>query len=380
MLLPLLAAAVALPGALAATHLTLLTLGALRWRSPRTEGAPPVRFLVLVPARDEEACIGATLTAIERDRRAGDTVLVVADHCRDGTADIARAHGAVVLERRGGEPGRAQARQAGLDHARDLEWDAVVFIDADSLVEPGFLGACERMLSAGDVLQARTAASPGRGLLPRVAAAAVALQGVVLPRARDRLGFAVRLRGCGMVLRRELAGRYRFHAPASEDGVLTTELCLDGIRPRHVDDARVSQKSPATLRAAGVQRVRWEAGRLATARRYLRPLLSCRSRLCLETALHLVTPPFSLAALSLGGGLGLALLAGAGALAAVLGGLLVLLAAVLVVALLIVRAGPTTWLALLVAPWYVLWKLLIQARAVGSVLRGRTSYPPTPRA
>lgn len=380
MLLPLLAALAALPGALVSAHLTLLTVGALRWRLPRPEGAPGVRFLVLIPARDEETCIGATLAAVERERRPGDLLLVVADHCRDRTAQIARDHGALVLERQDGDPGRAQARQAGLDHARSLHWDAVVFVDADSVVGTGFLTACERMLATADVLQARTVAGGGRGLLPRAAAAAIALQGTVLPRGRDRLGLAVRLRGCGSVLRRELAERYRFHAPASEDGMLTTELCLDGIRPRHVDDAVVAAQSPTTLRAAGIQRVRWEAGRLGTTRGYLLPLLRARSRLCLESALHLVTPPFALAVLSLSLGIVLALLAGAATLATVLAGLLLLLGVDLVIALLLVRAAPTTWLSLLAAPWYVLWKLVIQVRALRSVLRGRTSYPPTPRA
>ena len=46
---------------------------------------------------------------------------MVADRCTDGTAEIARSFGALVLERGADEePGRAAARQAGLEHARAL--------------------------------------------------------------------------------------------------------------------------------------------------------------------------------------------------------------------------------------------------------------------
>ena len=76
------------------------------------------RLLVLVPAHNEELVIGRCLAAIEADRRPGDHVLVVADRCTDATAEIARGFGASVLERgEDEEPGRAAARQAGLEHA-----------------------------------------------------------------------------------------------------------------------------------------------------------------------------------------------------------------------------------------------------------------------
>jgi len=43
------------------------------------------------------------------------------------------------------------------------------------------------------------------------------------------------------------------------------------------------------------------------------------------------------------------------------------------------RVGPRTWLALCAVPAYIAWKVWIQLRAVGRVLRARTYFPPTPR-
>ena len=40
-------------------------------------------------------------------------------------------------------PGRAAARQAGLEYSRALDWDAVVMLDADSVIARGFFDHCE---------------------------------------------------------------------------------------------------------------------------------------------------------------------------------------------------------------------------------------------
>ena len=54
-------------------------------------------------------------------------MLVVADRCTDATADIARDHGALVLERpEDAPPGKAAALRDGLARSAELAWDAVV--------------------------------------------------------------------------------------------------------------------------------------------------------------------------------------------------------------------------------------------------------------
>ena len=64
-------------------------------------------------------------------------------------------------------------------------------IDADSIVEPGFFDRCERALSTGArALQARSEAAIDRGLVAQATIASFAIQGVTLPRGRDRLGLS----------------------------------------------------------------------------------------------------------------------------------------------------------------------------------------------
>ncbi|MBB6099805.1 glycosyltransferase involved in cell wall biosynthesis [Deinobacterium chartae] len=95
-------------------------------------------FSVVIPARNEERYLYATLEAIGRQARRPDEVIVVDSASTDRTAALARAWGARVV--RCDTPGVALARQKGLEAAR-YRWVATT--DADSRPETGWLAAFE---------------------------------------------------------------------------------------------------------------------------------------------------------------------------------------------------------------------------------------------
>jgi 4,4'-diaponeurosporenoate glycosyltransferase len=119
----------------------------LLWRIPtpqRLDRTTSDRPAVVVPARNEADNLGRllpSLASVDAD------VIVVDDGSVDGTAEVARAHGATVVDR--GEPdagwtGKAWACAAG---ARVTSATRLVFLDADVVVEPGGL---ERVLAEHD--------------------------------------------------------------------------------------------------------------------------------------------------------------------------------------------------------------------------------------
>lgn len=101
---------------------------------------------VVIPARDEEAAIGAALAAVDVAVRAVDrpvTTVVACDTCNDGTVDVAAAAGAHVIEIAAGCAGGA--RRAGVAAATALLGDLspnelwVASTDADSTVRADWL-------------------------------------------------------------------------------------------------------------------------------------------------------------------------------------------------------------------------------------------------
>jgi cellulose synthase/poly-beta-1,6-N-acetylglucosamine synthase-like glycosyltransferase len=232
-------------------------------------------------------------------------------------------------------------------------------------------------------VQARSESSLGRTLTTEISLAAFTLQGITIPRGRDRLGVSVRLRGTGMAIRRDIVLAHHFTAPASEDLFFTLDLLLDGVRCRHVDSARLRSQGASTWGVFGGQKVRYEAGRINAARTYvprlLRRAITHRDAACLEAAWFLMSPPFAVGALSLMLATALAAIDGAWPVAAVFAAGLIVLVLSLLTGLIQARAGLRTWLSLCAAPWYLVWKCLVQLRAVASVLRGNQTYGPTAR-
>lgn len=375
--------AATLPGTL---ELLLLTLAALLPARREHRAASPVpvdRLAVIVPAHDEEATIAACLDSLRHCRRgAGEVaVVVVADNCRDRTAERARALGAEVLERRDpGRPGKGHALAHAFAALGPRGFDAFLVVDADSRVEPDLIRACGRALRAGaDAVQCRVA-YPADGASPygRLLALSFWSNGLIRPRGRDRLGLSCGLLGSGFALRRETLAAVPFDAASiAEDLEYHLRLVLRGRRVRFVEDTTVRLQAPPTLAAARSQRSRWEGGRLRMVTErgpvLLRGVLAGRWRLA-EPLLDLLLLPLGFHCLLL-----LVLLASPldwSRLYALVG-----LGVVLLHLLVAVRAGKGSWrdlAALLLVPWYLAWKLTL----LGAILAGSRADAPwvrTPR-
>ena len=87
--------------------------------------------LLLIPAYDERATVGAVVTSA----RLHGHVLVVDDGSTDGTAEVAHAAGAEVL-RHARRLGKAQALRTGIVAARARGASHVITLDADGQHEP----------------------------------------------------------------------------------------------------------------------------------------------------------------------------------------------------------------------------------------------------
>ncbi|MGY6500051.1 MAG: glycosyltransferase family 2 protein [Acidimicrobiales bacterium] len=115
----------------------------------RGEYAGPVTITVLVPAHNEQASIGATLTSLFEQSRPPERIIVVADNCTDDTAEIARQRGAEVIETVDNTEKKAGALNQVLPGLLEGfgDNDCVMVVDADTVLDPGFLAVAVQRLT-----------------------------------------------------------------------------------------------------------------------------------------------------------------------------------------------------------------------------------------
>jgi len=338
---------------------------------------PRPRLALLVPAHNEAAGIAATLGSLSPELKRGDRLVVVADNCSDDTARIAAAAGAEVVQRHDlARRGKGYALDAGV---RYLERDPpaiVVIIDADCRVEPGAIERIARAsAAAGRPVQALylMEASVSAGPLQPIVRFAWIVKNLVRPLGMYRLGLPCQLMGTGMAFPwRTLRAARVASSHLVEDVKLGIDLALAGTPPLFCPDARVWSRFPESPTGAHSQRTRWEHGHLSmilgeAPRLMLQGLLGHGSGV-LALALDLCVPPLALLSLAIVASicagafsyallgdvlpLGIALLAGACLLAAIL------------VAWARFGRQILSLARLASAPWYVLSKLPVYIKFV----------------
>ncbi|MDP9140317.1 MAG: glycosyltransferase family 2 protein [Pseudomonadota bacterium] len=299
----LILAIVAVPALISCGYLLLMTLLSACLPSP-PRSSRTLRFNVIVPAHNEAAVIANCLASLRRLDWPADQwrLLVVADNCDDGTAEIARAGGAHVLER--SDPAH-RAKGYALRHAfffsQTIEWaDAAVVIDADTEVSINLLEAFATRIERGaDAIQAHYGVlnqtdSWRTGL---VSIAHGAFHGV-RSRARERLRVSCGLRGNGWCVTMQTLRSVPYRAySVTEDLEYGIALGLAGYRVEYAGEAAVNAVMESSHVVAGHQRQRWEGGRVRLARLQAGPLLRKAimqpSRICLDLALDLLVLPLS---------------------------------------------------------------------------------------
>lgn len=251
--------------------LSLLRLAVRRPRRPTMTPGESPSLLFLVPAHNEEKLIASCLQSLTTLRYERSTVCVVADNCTDRTADVVRAAGVRCLERQDPmRPGKPHAIAWALERLPIQDFDAVVIVDADAVVDRGFASA---LTSAAPlrrkVVQAyNDVRNRADNALTRMAAILSAANHRFAFRLKQRAGLSVPL-STGMCLGTDVLGAHGWKAfSICEDWEVYAQLTLHGVRIESVPAARLFAQEAPTLRQSTSQRRRWMAGKLTVLTRY----------------------------------------------------------------------------------------------------------------
>ncbi|MBE0695333.1 MAG: glycosyltransferase, partial [Anaerolineaceae bacterium] len=240
------------------------------------------------------------------------SIHVIADNCSDRTAAIAGEKGAIVHTRYNQELiGKGYALQWLLEQIwkENIVHDALVFLDADSIVSPNFLQVMAERVARGEkVIQAYYAVrEPQKSWNGALRYAALAVVHYLRPQGRMILGGSAGLKGNGMVFTADIMRHFAWTASLTEDIELHMALVQAGEQVTFAPDAVVWGEMPDTLANMHTQHMRWERGRLDMARTYVPPLLKSswkeyragnrqRSFMLFDALMEHIIPPFSVLA------------------------------------------------------------------------------------
>jgi len=251
--------------------------------------AGPVTVTVLIPAHNEAACIGATLSSLLSQSHRPERIVVVADNCADGTVRIARDAGVEVLETIGNRKKKAGALNQALTALLPQQGDndLVMVMDADTTLDAGFLESAVARMTDDRSLVAIGGlfyGEEGKGLLGQFQRNEYIRYAREMRRRRGRVfvltGTASLFRPHGLRTVAVERGRSIPGVPGdvydtvalTEDNELTLALKSLGALMISPAQCTVVTEVMPTWKALWVQRLRWQRGALENLGAYgLRP-------------------------------------------------------------------------------------------------------------
>lgn len=263
----------------------LVSIVHLPRRSPRPARRFPTqwpRLLFLVPAHDEERMIESCVRSLMNLRYPADRfhAVVIADNCTDRTVVLARAAGAQCLERHDRTfPGKPRAIAWALGQLPVSTFDAVIIIDADTLVDPGFAWALAAAAPvSGQAYQAYfDVRNPTDSPLTRMAKVLAAANYRFAYALKRRVGLNAPLMGNGMCLGTQVLAAQGWKAfTIAEDWESYAVYTMEGISIESLEAAHVYAQEAQSLKQSSTQRQRWTAGKLMVLTRVVGRLLRSR--------------------------------------------------------------------------------------------------------
>ena len=258
-----------------------LALSSFFYRPPTIlSGGREARFLVLIPAHNEEIGIASTLESLRNLNYSSERyqVLIIADRCTDGTAAVAKSLNAQCFERFDGQAGKGAALAWGIQEARNTQmvFDAVVIVDADTLADQDLLSAFNVELQAGRQVQQgyNYISNPWASPFTRIMAVTGVLRNGRYYAGKTAVGLQGMLTGTGMCLGAGILERHGWTAfSVGEDWEFSVELLLGGEQIYFNPLAKTFAKESQNLQQASHQRLRWASGRYAVMGSKVRALI-----------------------------------------------------------------------------------------------------------
>ena len=238
----------------------------------------PHTFAFLICGRNEEAVIGDLIDSIRNQDYDQSllTVFVMADNCTDHTAEVAKAHGAVVYTRDNlKEIGKGYALQELRRHITEdypEGFDGYFVFDADNVLAPNYVTEMNKCFCAGnDVITSyRNSKNFGQNFVTMGYGVWFLHEASFLNHPRKILGASCAVSGTGFLFSRKVADEivdWPYHL-LTEDIEFSADRITHGKSISYCPSAEFFDEQPTKLKTAWRQRMRWARGYLQVIRHY----------------------------------------------------------------------------------------------------------------
>jgi len=262
------------------------------------QAARSCRYGVLICARNESAVIAQLLESIHAQSYPRELVdiFVAADNCTDNTAQIARAHGAVVYERQNKwQVGKGYALQFLLGKLKEdygtSAYDGFFVFDADNLLDPHYIEEMNKVFSNGAkaVTSYRNTKNFGDNWITAGYGLWFLRESEYMNRPRDTLGVSCAVSGTGFLFSPELLNRdggWEYFL-LTEDLEFTADLIARGEKIHYCGTAVLYDEQPRSFKQSLIQRSRWVKGYLQVVAKHgpglVRTMVGSGSFACYDT-------------------------------------------------------------------------------------------------
>ncbi len=258
---------------LLAYNIFLSVFGFKRYVPTYSEQNPKARFLILVPAHNEEAVIAdmvQSLSSLDYPKKLYD-FYIIADNCTDHTAKIARELGANVIETHKesetAPTGKPIALRKALMEVSDYaeRYDLLMIFDADNLMDNNILREVNsQYISEGEpeIIQCYLGSKNRDGLVALFYHVTYTVTNRFMNLSKYRMGWNIPVGGTGFAIQtaylRQRGGWTTMSL--TEDFEMQVDVAINGGRILWNHNVRIYDEKPTNMIASFRQRVRWSQG------------------------------------------------------------------------------------------------------------------------
>ena len=230
------------------------------------------RFLILFPAYHEDNVIINTIDKFfYQEYPAQDfRVVVISDHMTDDTNRQLRSFPITLLTPVFDKSSKAKALQYAISMT-DGDYDNVVVLDADNVVQPDFLKKLNILCNAGyDAIQCHRCAKNSSGDVAMLDGASEEINNTIFRKAHNRLGMSSALIGSGMCFDYELFRKNVFQlSTAGEDREMEALLLSQDVFIKYAAEIHVFDEKVSSGDNFQRQRMRWMTAQVQSLLRQL---------------------------------------------------------------------------------------------------------------